>query len=127
MLGTSESERDFGVTVDHSLKPSVQCKKAVQTASTVLGQIIRSFHYRDRHIFLRLYLQYVRPHLEFSVAAWAPWTQADITCLERIQQRAIKAVSGLKGTTYEERLVELGLPSLQIGGERSTWSRLTRS
>ena len=33
--------------------------------------------------------------------------------MERIQQRAIKAVSGLKGTTYEERLVELGLPSLQ--------------
>ena len=33
--------------------------------------------------------------------------------MERIQQRAIKAVSGLKGTTYEERLLELGLPSLQ--------------
>lgn len=113
VLGTSESERDIGVTVDHNLKPSVQCKKAAQTASVVLGQIIRSFHYRDRHVFVRLYLQYVRPHLEFSVAAWAPWTQADIICLERIQQRAVKAVSGLKGTTYEERLLELGLPSLQ--------------
>ena len=113
VLGISESERDIGVTVDHNLKPSVQCKKATQTASVVLGQIIRSFHYRDRHIFVRLYLQYVRPHLEFSVAAWAPWTQADITCLERIQQRAVKAISGLKGTTYEERLLELGLPSLQ--------------
>ena len=32
VLGTSESERDIGVTVDHNLKPSVQCKKAAQTA-----------------------------------------------------------------------------------------------
>ena len=68
----------------------------------MLGQIIRSFHDRDQHIFVRLYLQYVRPHLEFAVSAWAPWTQADIDCLERIQQRAIKAVSGLKANTYED-------------------------
>ena len=31
----------------------------------------------------------------------------------RIQQRAVRAVSGLKGNTYEQRLLELGLPSLQ--------------
>ena len=41
----------------------------------VLGQITRTFHYRDAKVFLNLYKQYVRPHLELSVAAWAPWTQ----------------------------------------------------
>jgi len=33
--------------------------------------------------------------------------------LEKIQQRAVKMVSGLKGATYEERIQELGLPSLE--------------
>ena len=55
----------------------------------------------------------MRPHLEFAVAAWAPWTQADIQCLESVQQRAIRAISGLRATTYEEKLRELGIPSLQ--------------
>ena len=38
-------ERDIGVTMSNNLKPSQQCRNAAQTASTVLGQILRSFHY----------------------------------------------------------------------------------
>ena len=111
-LGNTDEERDIGVIVSSSLKPSKQCKKSAQVASTVLGQILRAFHYRDRHIFLSLYVQYVRPHLEFAVAAWAPWTKEDIECLERVQRRAVRAMSGLKGQTYEEKLQELKLSSL---------------
>ena len=58
---------------------------------------MRAFHYRDGHVFLNLYKQYVRPHLEFSVAAWAPWTQEDCEILERVPKRAMKAVFSLKG------------------------------
>ena len=71
LVETTE-ERDIRVTVSCNLKPGQQCRKAAQTASVVLGQITRAFHYRDRGVFLNLYKQYVRPHLEFSVAAWAP-------------------------------------------------------
>ncbi len=31
----------------------------------------------------KLYVQYVRPHLEFAVAAWSPWLEADKSCLEK--------------------------------------------
>ena len=112
-LSETTVERDIGVTVSCNLKPGQQCKKAAQTASVVLGQITRPFHYRDRRVFLNLYKQYVRPHLEFSVTAWAPWTQEDIETLEKVQKRAVKAVTGLKSQTYEEHLVELKLPSLR--------------
>ena len=44
---------------------------------------------------------------------WAPWTREDIDKLEGVQKRAVKAVSGLKGQSYEEKLAELKLPSLQ--------------
>ena len=64
-------------------------------------------------MFLSLYQQYVRPHLEFAVAAWSPWTQADIQCLEMVQQRAVRAITGLRATTNEDKLKELGIPSLQ--------------
>ena len=63
-LENTTNERDIGVTVSDNLKPGQQCRKAAKTASTVLGQIMRAFHYRDGHVFLNLYKQYVRPHLE---------------------------------------------------------------
>ena len=49
--------------------------------------------------------------MEFAVAAWAPWLQADIDCLEAVQKRAVKAISGLRASTYEERLRELACPA----------------
>jgi ribonucleases P/MRP protein subunit RPP40 len=41
-----------------------------------------------------------------------PWAAGDIACLEKMQERAVKVVSGLKGTNYQERLAELKMPSL---------------
>jgi len=58
-LGVTEEERDIGMVVDKSLKPSKQCAKAAQKARTVLGQIARAFHFRDRHVFKKLYVQYI--------------------------------------------------------------------
>lgn len=112
-LEKTKEERDIGVLVSNNLKPSAQCSKAATTAGCILGQIARSFHYRDRHIFMRLYKQYVLPHLEFSVAAWSPWTEADKNTLEKVQIRAVRMVSGLRGKTYEEKLAELGMTTLE--------------
>jgi hypothetical protein len=111
-LSVSTAERDVGVTVSDNLKPTDQCKKAAATANAVLSQIQRAFHYRDRHTYVKLYVQYVRPHLEFASPAWAPWTVSDSDCLEKVQERAVRAVSGLQGRTYQDWLHKLGLPSL---------------
>jgi len=113
MLEVTEEERDIGVNMTSSLKPSQQCKKAARTAQTVLSQLARAFHYRDRHVFLRLYIQYVRPHLEYAVSAWAPWYETDKECLEKVQRRAVKMITGLKATSYEEKLKELGITTLE--------------
>jgi len=119
VLETTTVERDIGVLVSNNLKPSDQCAKAAMTANAVLGQISRAFHYRDRWTFVRLYKLYVRPHLEFAVAAWSPWTVADIECLERVQKRAISMVSGLGDKDYTERLKELGMTTLQARREET--------
>jgi len=102
-LESVEEERDIGVTMSSCLKPASQCRKSAQTAQTVLSQLTRTFHYRDRNIFLRLYLQYVRPHLEFSATAWSPWYEADKECLEKVQRRAVNMISGLKAKAYMKK------------------------
>jgi ribonuclease P/MRP protein subunit RPP40 len=68
---------------------------------------------RDRYTFLRLYKQYVRPHLEFSAPAWSPWLQGDKDTLEKVQEKAVKMVAGLNGANYLEKCAELGLETLE--------------
>jgi hypothetical protein len=94
------------------LKPSQQCAKAAATARAVLGQISRAFHFRDKFTFVRLYKTYVKPHLEFCTPAWAPWTQADRDCIEKVQIKMVSMVSGLQSDTYEGKLTELGMDTL---------------
>ena len=109
---TSE-EVDIGVTMAKNLISGLQCKKAACTAQTVLAQFTRPFHFRNRHIFVKLYRTYVRPHLEFLVPAWAPSTRENIECLEKVQRRAVGMVSGLVGRDYESRLLELGMVTIE--------------
>lgn len=108
-----EEEKDVGVIVHKGLKPSQQCNKAANTARGVLNSLIRNFHYRDRFIFLKLYKQYVRPHLEFACPAWSPWLISDREKLEKIQEKAVRMISGLKSRNYMERCHELGLETLE--------------
>ena len=60
------------------------------------------------------------------IPAWTPWTATDIKILEKVLRRAINLISGLKGANYEEKLVELGILSLEKRRIRydliQTWS-----
>jgi hypothetical protein len=109
----AEVEKDIGVEVHQSLKPSKQCSKAAATARMVLVQVTRAFHYRDKFTFVKLYKTYIRPHLEFCTPAWLPWSQTDIKTLEKVQEKFVNMVSGLTGTTYDQKLAELHLDRLE--------------
>ena len=70
-------------------------------------------------LFFNLYKTYVRPRLEFFTAAWSPWTEADSNCIELVQKRANRMISGLTGKTYVEKLNELNFRSLEENRERA--------
>ena len=76
------------------LKPSVHCNQSAQKANGELSLISEAFHYRDKVTFINLlYKLYVRPHLEFSVPAWCPWSVGDKETIEKMQKRAVSIVS----------------------------------
>src|SRR6218665_39569 len=78
MLKVSEEERDLGVYMHKSAKPSRQCAEASKKANTTLGMIRRTIVTRDKDTILRLYKSLVRPQLEYCIQVWSPYLKQDM-------------------------------------------------
>ena len=65
------------------------------------------------HLIVPLYKAIVRPHLEYCIQAWRPYRKKDIDKLERIQRRATKMIPELRDLSYESRLLQCGLTTLE--------------
>ena len=61
---------------------------------------------------MKLYKGLVRPHLEYGVRVWSPYTKGDVRKLEGVQRRATSQVNNVKNLSYADRLRKLKLPTL---------------
>ena len=103
----------LGVTMNANMKVSEQCRIAASKGNQVLGMIRRNITYKEKSLIIPLYKAIVRPHLEYCIQAWNPYLRKYVDMLEKIQRRATKLIPGLRDLTYEERLNECGLTTLE--------------
>jgi len=108
-----KEERDLGVIISDDLKNGKQCTAAAKKANQMLGMINRTMIHKTRHNMVALYNAFVRPHLEYSVQFWSPYLRKDIIKLEKVQRRATKLIPALRNKSYEDRLADLSLFSLE--------------
>ena len=105
-------EKDLGITIDSDLKFEEHISRKVKVANAIVGQMRRSFSYLDCDTFKRIFVAFVRPHLEYGEAVWSPHLVKNIDAIENVQIRVTKLVDGLSELDYSERLKKLDLPTL---------------
>ena len=105
-------EKDLGVVMDSNLNFEDHIISKVNKANSIMGLIRRSFSFLDGNLFKKLYISFVRPHLEYAQAVWSPYLAKHVNLLENVQIRATKLVDGMKELDYSERLRKLDLPTL---------------
>ncbi|KAJ7424540.1 hypothetical protein WISP_28213 [Willisornis vidua] len=80
-----------------------------QKANCILGYVIKNMVSSLRKVILPLYSIPVRPHL----GCWGPQCRKDIDLFEQVQRRAMNIIRGLEHLSYEDRLRDLDLFSLE--------------
>lgn len=111
LQGTAE-ERDLGVWMSNTGKPSSHVAHVVSKANQLLGLIRRTFTYMDCSLMKQLFTSIIRPHLEYANVVWHPYLKKEIEMVEAVQHRATRMVPGMAKLSYEERLRKMDLPTL---------------
>ena len=112
-LAETTLEKDLGVHVSNTLKPTTHCQRAANKAMSALKLSRIAFDHFTKASFNMLYTTYIRPHLDFCAQAVGPYMRQDFDALEKVQRRATRLVKGLKHLPYHERLKRLKLCSME--------------
>ena len=109
----TREEEDLEVFFTDTYKSSTNCDKVSKTANKTIGMIRRNITNKSAEGMLILYKTLVRPVLDYCVPVWRPYTNKDMTKLEKVQKRFTKMIEGYKTKSYEQRLIKLGITTLE--------------
>ena len=104
---------DLGVLRSDCFSYQSHVRAAALKAARLAGMVMRMFASRDKRFLCKLFCAYVRPLAEYAAPVWSPDDVKSSVLLENIQRRFTKRIAGMSHLSYEERLRQLQLQSLQ--------------
>jgi ribonuclease P/MRP protein subunit RPP40 len=104
---------DLGVSYDSHLSFSSHIDKVINKASNRAKCILKCFSTSDSILLKDAFCTFVRQLLEYFAVIWCPRYKKDSNRIEAVQRSFIKSIGNLSMCSYRERLLNLGIDSLQ--------------
>ena len=103
------------VYITNSLNWTKRAVEVKKKANKILGVLQRNLASCSAVVKERAYLTLVRPECKYGSAAWSPYTQKDINCVESVQRRAARFVCNeyRRTSSVNTMLSNLGLQDLE--------------
>jgi len=70
--------KDLGITFDSNLSATSHVMSVVFTANQRVNLLLRSFLTHNRSVFVKAYIAYVWPILEYGSVVWSPYMTGNI-------------------------------------------------
>ena len=104
----------MGVLITQDLMWSSHISNICNKTRRLIGILYRRFYkYSSTDTLLKLYISFIRPHLEYAAIAWDPFLKKDTALLEDVQKFALKVCTRAWDSDYDSLLTMSQLPSLQ--------------
>ena len=113
-LAHVSSYKYLGLTITSDLMWSIHIANICSKTRRLIGLLYRRFYkYSSPNTLLKLYVSFIRPHLEYASAAWDPFLKKDIDLIEDVQKFALKVCLKSWNSSYNDLLKQSNLLSLQ--------------
>ena len=108
----SQDEMELlGVTIDNKLKFERQIRKISRKVSQPVAILNRLKKILPFELRTDIYRAFIAPHFNYYSESWHHHGKRGCAKLEKINERALRFVTGAKSTTYETLLKQLNLLS----------------
>ena len=99
VLKLNTEEKDLGMMIRNELKPRPKAQSASSKANMVLARLHIENTRLQKLIVMEETIQYlyVRPHLEYAILAWSPYTKVEQNGTEELQRIISLCGSKLNG------------------------------
>ena len=99
-----------------NLKWSTHVDNICHSASVTSYQLRKVIRSKNIWTWVKLYVTYIRPKLEYCTPVWCPYLLKDIEKVENVQRRYTKIAfqkCNISFSSYEDRLNKIGLLKLK--------------
>ena len=108
-----DNTKYLGLSLSSDLSWSDHITNLCRKTKRLIGMLYRQFYaHADTPTLLKLYVAFIRPHLEYACTIWSPSTKKDIVALENVQKFALKVSLKQWTLSYEDMLDRANIPSL---------------
>ena len=106
---TRRNAFELYIAIDRKLKFDIDIDKIVVKARKLCGWIRRVFKTQNTLALLKLYINVVRPVLEYASVVWSPSKRTLIRKIEKVQRQFTKRIRSIKHLSYSDRLSALNI------------------